>query len=145
MLRKVEEIRETRKSNKLDTSVGQIYQGGKNPSFSLNIHEQQMRDAKLRIGDKAMVYLAEDNTKAPWLVIEANPNGTMLTASSASSPEVRRAKRGTHATGVWKTTRIDNFLGRYFKEKMVWEIGDIETRVGSIAFPLEKKKVWFKR
>ena len=146
MFKKVEEIRKTRQSQRLNSSFGQIYQGGQKPSFSLNIHEQPMKDAKLCIGDIAKVYLAEDNNKAPWLVIEAaHSNGHMLVAASASSPEARRAKRGTHDAAVIKTTRIDNFLGRYFTERMDWESRDIETRVGSIAFPLERKKVWFKR
>ena len=145
MFRKVEEISVKRQSKRLDASFGQIYQGGRKKSFSLNIHEKAMKAAKLCIGDRAKVYLAEDNNKAHWLVLESNPNGHMLVASSAPSPEVRKAKHGTHATAVWKTTRIDNFLGRYFKERMVWEGRDIETRAGSIAFPLEKKKVWFKR
>ena len=145
MFKKIEEVRKNTTRSRLKETNAVIYKGGKHETFSLNIHEDLMEQAKLCIGDRAIVYLAEDNRGDKWIVIDADQNGYKLVAATATSNEARAKKQGTYDRAVFKTTVVDNFLSKYFQERVTWKNEEAEIRIGSIALPLEKKKVWFQR
>jgi hypothetical protein len=145
MFKKIEEVRRNTTRSRIEETHAQIYKAIKNKIFSLNIHQDLMEQAKLCIGDRTIVYLAEDNRGSKWLVIEADGQGYKLVAASAKSNKLRAAKHGTCDRAIFKTTVVDNFLSKYFEDRVTWKSNEAETRVGSIAFPLEKKKVWFQR
>ena len=145
MFKKIEEVTKNTTRSRLKETNAVIYKGGKHETFSLNIHEDLMEQAKLCIGDRAIVYLAEDNRGDKWIVIDADQNGYKLVAATATSNEARAKKQGTYDRAVFKTTVVDNFLSKYFQERVTWKNEEAEIRIGSIALPLEKKKVWFQR
>jgi len=145
MFKKIEEVRRNTTRSRIEETQAQIYKGGKNKIFSLNIHQDLMEQAKLCVGDRTIVYLAEDNRGSKWLVIEADGQGYKLVAASAKSNKIRAAKHGTYDRAVFKTTVVDNFLSKYFEKRLTWKNDEAEIRIGAIALPLEKKKVWFKK
>jgi|GEM_PF-5901332 len=145
MFKKIEEVKRNTLRSRLKETNAVIYKGGKNETFSLNIHEDLMEQAKLCIGDRTIVYLAEDNRGSKWIVVDADQNGYKLVAATATSNEARAKKQGTYDRAVFKTTVVDNFLSKYFEERVTWKNEEAEVRIGSIALPLEKKKVWFQR
>ena len=145
MFKKIEEIKPGGTREKSTHSFAKIFTGAKKPVFALNIHEDLMKKAKLCVGDRTIVYLAEDNSGAKWIVIEADESGYKLVAATASSAAHRLKKHGTYDRAVFKTTAVANFLSKYFEDRVTWKSDEAETRIGSIAFPLEKKKVWFQR
>lgn len=145
MFKKIEEVKPVGTREKSNHSFAKVFSAGKKPSFNLNIHEGLMEKAKLCVGDRAIVYLAEDNSGCKWIVIEADQSGYKLVAATANSAEHRLQKHGTYDRAVFKTSALDNFLSKYFEDRVTWKNNEAETRIGSIAFPLEKKKVWFQR
>ena len=145
MFKKIEEVKRNTTRSRLKETSAVIYKGGKHETFSFNIHEDLMEQAKLCIGDRAIVYLAEDNRGDKWIVIDADQNGYRLVAATATSNEARAKKQGTYDRAIFKTTVVDNFLSKYFQERVTWKNEEAEIRIGSIALPLEKKKVWFQR
>tara|TARA_R110002153_G_scaffold11188_3_gene43159 strand:- start:3225 stop:3662 length:438 start_codon:yes stop_codon:yes gene_type:complete len=145
MFKKIEAVAPpTRNVGQTDGSYGVIYKG-KNNTFNLCISKGLLTSAKLVIGDRASMYLGEDGKGSKWIVIEANNNGYTIVTAGANSKGENASKKGTFDRGVMKTSQIDNFLTKYFSERFVWSDDKAETKIGSIAFPLEKEKTWFKR
>ena len=55
MFKKIEEVRKNTTRSRLKETNAVIYKGGKHETFSLNIHEDLMEQAKLCIGDRTIV------------------------------------------------------------------------------------------
>lgn len=125
-------------------SYAAIYKGKKTEAFNLNVSKECMTRAKIVVGDRASLHLAEDSKGLKWLVLETDPDGYMLVAAISNAKGLSEQKKGTYDRAVWKTTYLDNFIGKYFPDKRFeWGDDEVQTQTGSIAFPLEKKKTWF--
>lgn len=144
MFKKIESVSTT--INRVASRKGSyatIYKG-KIAAFNLNVSKNLLTEAKMVIGDRASVHLAEDSKGGKWIILEADTSGYMLVAAVSNQKGLAQQKKGTFDRAVWKTTYLDNFLNKYFAEKRFeWSDDEAKTRVGSIAFPLEKKKAWF--
>jgi hypothetical protein len=145
MFKKIESVSTTinRDANRKG-SYGTIYKG-KTAAFNLNVSKHLLTEAQMVIGDRASIHLAEDSKGHKWMILEADPTGYMLVAAVSNQKGLSEKKKGTFDRAVWKTTYLDNFLTKYFSEKrFVWSDEEAKVRVGSVAFPLEKRKLaWF--
>ena len=95
----------------------------------------------MAVGDRVALHLATDQKGDEWLLIETDPQGAKLTSNA-------KKRNGEDRSGQYYRVTVkvginDWIEKRFSHEQTRWQDEDVQTKIGSIAFPLSQKKVWF--
>lgn len=129
-----------------NNSFAKIYTGENgaiNPQLSCTINLETAKAARMAVGDRVTLHLAKDQKGDEWLLVETDPKGAKLTSNAKKRANEDRSGQYYRVTVKVGT---NEWIDERFSpdDQTRWEDKDVQTKIGSIAFPLsEPKKVWF--
>jgi hypothetical protein len=129
-----------------NNSFAKIYTGENtsiNPQLSCTINLETAKAARMAVGDRVALHLAKDQKGNEWLLVETDPTGAKLVSNAKKrSNEDRTGQYYRVTVKVGTNDWIDERF--HTDEQTRWDDKDVQTKIGSIAFPLsEPKKTWF--
>lgn len=127
-----------------NNSFAKIYtgeHGAINPQLSCTINVETAKAARMAVGDRVALHLATDQKGDEWLLVETDPQGAKLTSNA-------KKRNGEDRSGqyyrVTVKVGINEWIEKRFSDEQTrWQDEDVQTKIGSIAFSLSQKKVWF--